>query len=286
MTNPFAQSNPFSPMQTQPGANPFAGSQPVQQHNPFAPQAPQGFQQPAFGAPAPGPVNMAGMFGGMGSAEEAGDQLPPLPAGGHKRVKIGEVTIKPSQRPGKTHVIFFRAELTVLESDAAPAGTRATFIEKITGHDYPHYRADSLARIRSLVSSGLGQDDNDPQVRAMYEQNAEQIMQGVVQGALKDKEVAITNVTHKATKPSAQKPQGGLIANYSFGKLGASVALPGPVQAAPVAGFQAPAASFGPVFPPPGWQADGTGHYIGFAGGQQHRVSENDLRSAQAAGKV
>lgn len=283
MTNPFAQfqtpaqSNPFSPQ----------GSQAAPAANPFAPQAqyaPQGFapQQPA-------PVNMSGLFGGMGQAEESGDRLPPLPAGGHKRVKIGEVSVKPSTMPGSTHIIWFKAELTVIESDACPAGTRATFIEKVTGHAFPHYRADSLARIRGLVSSALGQDDNDPQVRTMYEANHEQIMQGVVQGGLRDKEVAVTNVVHKVTKPSVQKPQGGLIASYSFGKLGSAVqpaASPVTPTAAPAQTFTAPAQGFGPVFPPAGWQPDGTGHYIGIVAGAQHRVSENDLRTAQAAGRV
>jgi len=283
--------NPFSPTSA---VSPFGAPA-----APFAPPTqfgatPQAFaspQAPAF-APQAAPFNPAGLFSGMGSAEEAGDRLPPLPAGGHARVKIGEVSIKPSEKPGQTHVVYYRAELTVIESASCAPGTRATFMERLTGHSFPHYRQDSLARIRGLVLSALGQDPNDPAIRAMLDQPADQpqyqgqtkgdqLMLGTAQGTIRDKEVSVTNVTHKVTRPSPQKPQGGLIASYSFARVGAPVAAPGPV-AAPVQA--APAATF----PPAGWTASAQypGHYTGNHQGQIVTVSENDLRAAVAAGKV
>lgn len=277
--NPFQQpqNNPFQPVTNTyggapQGANPFGGGQP------FQPQAPQQFApQGAM------PVDLASAFAGMGDADEGNEKLPPLPQGGHKRIRVGEVKIERSTYPGNQHVIYFKANIEVVESTACAPGTRSIFIEKITGHKFDDYRNDALARIRCFVAGAMGRDGNSPEVRAEFndEKRYTLIMQGVAAGNLRGKELTCTNVTHKVTKPTQRNPQGGLIASYSWAPLGASVAAasPSPVQ---------PQVATAPSFPPAGWAANPQypGYFTGLVNGQQFTVSENDLRAAVAAGKV
>jgi len=205
-------------------------------------------------------------------------------------VTIGQVKIERSQKPGETHVVWFKAELTVKKSASCEPGTRAMFIERVTGHKFPHYKLDSDARIRSLIASAMGFSPDAPEIRAQFNdpQKINEIFSGVTRGQLNGKDVAVLNVEHKRLKPTPQKPQGGLIASYMFAPVGTQVQPPAPVQAAPAAAAPAPfsPAAFGaaPAFPPAGWFAHS--QYPGYFTNGQHTVSESDLRVAQASGKV
>lgn len=279
-------------------AQPFPG---FQNPNPFSPpgQSPQGFpggfagQQPqypapgGFGAPQQGqpfaqpqrvdPSQLGGMFQGMGSADTQGDRLPPLPLGGHERVRVSNCRAERSTMPGEQHIVYFRADLTVVESKSAAPGTRANFQVKLTGHQYG--AADDMARLRQLVAAAYGKDPNAAETRAEFDAQANQIMSAVLAGAIEGKEVAVLEVTHSMTKPRANRPSRPF-GKYTFGKVGSQVTA-APVQAAA-------AVAQAPTWPPAGWVATPgmPGHYTGNYQGQVVTVSENNLRVAQASGQI
>ncbi len=263
MNQPF---NPFSP---QSAPSPFG-----------APQAPAFGQAPVpqFGAPqAQAPVQLhPGMFGGMGSAEASDGRKPPLPQGGHDRVRIDSIQVKrgdPSQ--GTSHQTFLIADLTVLESKICPAGTVGSMVETIAGAQYN--QADALARVRMLINAALGVDDRAPETRAKWEDpnQAYQLMAGAASGQLNGKEFAVLSVAHKVTK------KGRTIGTYKCGVIGAQVNS-APVQSA------APVYAAAPSFPPAGWVASPQypGHFTGIYQGKTVTVSENDLKAAVTAGSI
>jgi hypothetical protein len=267
--NPFAAPAQTQMPAPQQGANPFGG----QPASPFAP--PAQYQQPA--APA---VSFANLGQGMGDAEEQGERLPPLPLGGHEEFEINAIEIAPSRKPGQQHVIWFRGTNTIVKSKTVPAGTRFLFQAKLTGHNFDSGKADDYARIRAYLASAFGASGDSPEVKANFnnDQKRAEIFAACVQGAFNGKRGAVTNVTHRADK----KNPGKFYGSYSFGPLGAAVSPPGPAPTpAPAAGPSNPVS-----FPPQGWTSLGNGYYVGNVGGQQFTVSENDLRTAQAAGKV
>lgn len=299
--------NPFQPQQTAPVSapqgSPFSpsGSQPPQGANPFgqpAQFAPSTFQQQAFQQPA-APQLAAYMFQGMGSANDS-DRSPPLPESGHEEVEIGDFRIELSTDPNKPQGTYLvKVDLIVVRSTTCAPGTKTTAITKFTNHKWPKQKEAAFAQLRNLIAAAYGMDGDSPEVRAQFDSTVTKpdgtqvpasmdMILGCQSGAIKGKKITIksTKTTHFPAKPP-QFPRASSITEYRYGPLGSPVEplrVQAPVAAAPA--FAAPTAAFGPVFPPTGWVADGTGCYIGVVNGAQHRVSENDLRTAQAAGRV
>jgi hypothetical protein len=287
----------------------YSNGQPVFPQSPAPAQTPYGAQTGApAGYPAPGGFTppqypaqpMPAQFGGypqpgmapmpqnlcldadLATADEKDGDLPPLPQGGHELIEV--LRIYPYRSPTKQHVITFKADCVVVKSSLVPPGTRFCFQERVTGHDYPNHKADSIARVRSFLAALDRIDPNSPQAKT-------QINEAVIQVAWSDanpykgRQCAITSVVHKMTKAKlnqfGQQVAPRAIGKYSFGVAGSAVAAP--VQAAPQA--QAPAAPVAATFPPAGWQSAEPAYPGHFHNGREC-ITEAQLRALMAAGRA
>lgn len=253
--------------------------------------APQGYPVPGhvgyapnYGAPQapalPMPTSL-GLDAGLQTAEEKDENVPPLPQGGHELIEV--VRIYPYRSSAKPHVITFKADCVVVRSQLCPPGTRFTFAERVTGHDYPNHASDSLARVRGFLASLERIDPNSAQAKAT-------ITEAFIMAAwsesnpFKGRQCAVTQVTHKYTKEKVgqfgQRIPSRAIGKYSFGVAGTAVAAPTPVQAAPAA--QAPVAA---AFPPAGWQSAEPA-YPGHWHNGKECITDAQLRALMAAGRA